>query len=260
MTRTPRPRHRDARRHPGSSDMARMIPKAIQFRESRRRGAALSTASRRGLRTSSRPSTTSRGRAPTRRRRTIEGEADFVLVHPELGALVLEVKGGTLRYDAATDRWYQTSRGKDDEHPCADPFDQAANGARAIVEFLEDSPRRRAGTGGRSGSACVSRTRAFESRPHSRDPARAHDRRAAPSRSGRRSRRGFARSWSGTRRDQFVQGEDGAAKLVAALNHDVVIEQPLGLRAARSRPRDHGAERTAVPDPPASSSTRSGSR
>jgi superfamily I DNA/RNA helicase len=32
-------------------------------------------------------------------------------------------------------------------------------------------------------------------------------------------------------RDQFVQGERGAAKLINALNHDVVIEQPLGLRA-----------------------------
>ena len=31
-----------------------------------------------------------------------EGEADFVVTHPELGLLALEVKGGRLHYDPAT--------------------------------------------------------------------------------------------------------------------------------------------------------------
>jgi hypothetical protein len=37
-----------------------------------------------------------------------EGEADFVITHPELGLLALEVKGGRVAYDAATKRWTQT--------------------------------------------------------------------------------------------------------------------------------------------------------
>ena len=38
-------------------------------------------------------------------RRPEQGEADFVLAHPERGLLVLEVKGGTISYDAAKGRW-----------------------------------------------------------------------------------------------------------------------------------------------------------
>jgi len=34
-----------------------------------------------------------------------EGEADFLIAHPELGVLVLEVKGGQLTYDPPSRTW-----------------------------------------------------------------------------------------------------------------------------------------------------------
>ena len=36
-----------------------------------------------------------------------EGEADFLILWPELGFLVLEVKGGDIEYGAADRRWYR---------------------------------------------------------------------------------------------------------------------------------------------------------
>src|SRR3970040_1819751 len=38
----------------------------------------------------------------------IEGEADFVIAHPEHGILVIEAKGGGLAYDPKTRRWAQS--------------------------------------------------------------------------------------------------------------------------------------------------------
>ena len=37
---------------------------------------------------------------PRKKGRPEQGEADFVLAHPDYGVLTLEVKGGTVRYDA----------------------------------------------------------------------------------------------------------------------------------------------------------------
>jgi len=39
-----------------------------------------------------------------------DGEADFVLAHPELGILFLEVKGGQITYDEKQDQWASTDR------------------------------------------------------------------------------------------------------------------------------------------------------
>jgi len=36
-----------------------------------------------------------------------EGEADFVVVDPDRGFLVLEVKGGDVRYEPASHGWYR---------------------------------------------------------------------------------------------------------------------------------------------------------
>src|SRR3954462_10300434 len=74
------------------------------------------------------------------RRRSIEGEADFIIVHPERGAIVLEVKGGLIRYDGERRRWFQRSLRADDEHGIKDPFRQAADGARAILAYLNSRP------------------------------------------------------------------------------------------------------------------------
>ena len=39
-----------------------------------------------------------------------DGEADFVLAHPDLGLLFLEVKGGQITYDERNDQWASTDR------------------------------------------------------------------------------------------------------------------------------------------------------
>ena len=39
-----------------------------------------------------------------------DGEADFILAHPNLGLLFLEVKGGQIQFDAITDKWASVDR------------------------------------------------------------------------------------------------------------------------------------------------------
>jgi hypothetical protein len=64
-----------------------------------------------------------------------QGEADFVVVHPELGMLVLEAKGGSLAYDPGTRRWSQT--GRDGSHALdEDPFHQANDAMHSLVRIL----------------------------------------------------------------------------------------------------------------------------
>jgi hypothetical protein len=68
-----------------------------------------------------------------------EGEADFVIAHPDLGVLALEVKGGRLAYDPATRRWTQT--GRSGTHTLdEDPFEQAKGAMHALVRILQAQP------------------------------------------------------------------------------------------------------------------------
>ena len=68
-----------------------------------------------------------------------EGEADFVIAHPELGVLVLEAKGGRLDFDPATRRWTQT--GHSGTHRLdEDPFHQAKGAMHSLVRILEGRP------------------------------------------------------------------------------------------------------------------------
>ena len=39
-----------------------------------------------------------------------DGEADFVIVHPQAGILVIEVKGGGVERDQGSGRWYSWDR------------------------------------------------------------------------------------------------------------------------------------------------------
>ncbi len=50
-----------------------------------------------------------------------EGEADLLLLHPELGMLVLEVKGGRVAFDGRAGAWTSTDRGGT-VHEIKDPF------------------------------------------------------------------------------------------------------------------------------------------
>jgi hypothetical protein len=62
-------------------------------------------------------------------------EADFLIAHPDRGILVLEVKGGVIRRDVTTDRWYSNAALLD-----PDPFQQVQRTRYLLVEMLEAGP------------------------------------------------------------------------------------------------------------------------
>lgn len=64
----------------------------------------------------------------------IEGEADFLIVWPEMGILVIEVKGGTIKYDADTRGWFRVL-GPNDK-AITDPFEQARKNTHQIVDSI----------------------------------------------------------------------------------------------------------------------------
>ncbi len=65
-----------------------------------------------------------------------EGEADFLIIWPERGILVLEVKGGKIRFDHDTMQWYSTNYyGK--EFQIKDPFKQASKNLHAIETIIK---------------------------------------------------------------------------------------------------------------------------
>ena len=66
-----------------------------------------------------------------------DGEADFLIGHPDLGFLVVEVKGGAIDFDASTARW--TSRDRHGEtFPIKDPFTQALDAKHELLRELQD--------------------------------------------------------------------------------------------------------------------------
>jgi hypothetical protein len=77
---------------------------------------------------------------PGRGRGARDGEADFVLAHPDLGLLVLEVKGGAIGFDATDGSWSSTDlSGR--VHPMRrSPFAQASGNAHELMRMLEESP------------------------------------------------------------------------------------------------------------------------
>jgi hypothetical protein len=68
-----------------------------------------------------------------------QGEADFVLAHAEHGLLVLEVKGGTISYDAAKGQWW--TRGKESDARIKDPLNQARQNSHSLRRLLERGKR-----------------------------------------------------------------------------------------------------------------------
>lgn len=67
---------------------------------------------------------------------TRDGEADFVIAHPDYGVLVLEVKGGGVAYDATTGQWTTTDRYG--EAFVIDPVEQAKKSHYTLLEKLKD--------------------------------------------------------------------------------------------------------------------------
>jgi hypothetical protein len=66
-------------------------------------------------------------------RRSRDGEADFVVVHPERGLLVIEVKGG--RVVCRNGEWTSTD-GDGQVHKIKDPYDQASQNKYALEKKL----------------------------------------------------------------------------------------------------------------------------
>ncbi|MBN1608516.1 MAG: NERD domain-containing protein [Polyangiaceae bacterium] len=76
------------------------------------------------------------GRGPLR-----EGEIDFVLFHPVEGLLVLEVKGGDIRFDSPThDYFRQTARGRQE---IKNPFEQARDSLYVLEKSIKAHPAAR---------------------------------------------------------------------------------------------------------------------
>jgi hypothetical protein len=74
------------------------------------------------------------------RKRNFDGEVDFVVVHPNYGVLLLEVKGGTLQGAWSSDIWISTSR-KDRRNETRNPIKQVHDSMYALKAKLADNPR-----------------------------------------------------------------------------------------------------------------------
>jgi len=68
-----------------------------------------------------------------------DGEVDFVVAHPERGALLLEVKGGRVARDGATGQWRSVDR-FGHVHPIHDPFAQVRASKHALLHKLQEHP------------------------------------------------------------------------------------------------------------------------
>jgi hypothetical protein len=70
-----------------------------------------------------------------RQGRPRDGEADFVIAHPEQGILVMEAKGGIIHYSSDTRQWTSTDP-YDQTHNIKDPFGQAGFSKHALRDHL----------------------------------------------------------------------------------------------------------------------------
>jgi hypothetical protein len=155
-----------------------------------------------------------------------QGEADFVLAHPERGALVLEVKGGSVRYDGASGKWFST--GKSGDNPIKDPAKQA----RRASFLLRDSLARATRGGGervQPGYAVVFPDAKVDERLLKPDLPReiVVDHRDLDGLGARID--AVFRYWQG-RAEQPQLGGEGVALLERVLAHSFTLEAPLAYR------------------------------
>lgn len=69
----------------------------------------------------------------------IDGECDFVIAHPELGVLAVEVKGGGISYNPKLDEWTSKDRWGI-RHKIKNPVNQARKSKYRILEKLQVCP------------------------------------------------------------------------------------------------------------------------
>lgn len=72
-----------------------------------------------------------------RRGRQGDGEADFILVHPANGILVLEVKGGEV-VGVDEEGWYTKPHGRQDIERIKNPYEQAIESKYTLLDRLRD--------------------------------------------------------------------------------------------------------------------------
>jgi len=68
-----------------------------------------------------------------------DGETDFVVAHPHSGVLVIEVKGGYIRFDEATGHYISTDR-DGGGHDIGDPFEQATVSKHTLIAKARSMP------------------------------------------------------------------------------------------------------------------------
>jgi nuclease-like protein/UvrD-like helicase family protein/AAA domain-containing protein len=69
-----------------------------------------------------------------------DGEADFIIAHPEKGVLVIEVKGGIIAYTGGAKPWFSTPRSGGAPIPIKDPVAQALRNKFGLVEKIRELP------------------------------------------------------------------------------------------------------------------------
>lgn len=69
-----------------------------------------------------------------------DGETDFIVAHPGYGILLIEVKGGRIRYEGAQRQWI--SRDRNDNDHFIDPFGQVVSCKYALLDKLHSLPGR----------------------------------------------------------------------------------------------------------------------
>ncbi|MBN1887184.1 MAG: NERD domain-containing protein [Thermoflexales bacterium] len=63
-----------------------------------------------------------------------DGEADFVIAHPDFGILLVEVKGGHIRYEGQMGQWFSN------DIPIKDPFTQVREAKYSLLAKLKEIP------------------------------------------------------------------------------------------------------------------------
>lgn len=77
-----------------------------------------------------------------------EGEADFTILSPRTGLIIVEVKGGGVDFDPAIGAWRSVDR-QGQPHPIKDPFRQASSERHALLDQIKGHALWRQWSGGR---------------------------------------------------------------------------------------------------------------
>ena len=68
-----------------------------------------------------------------------DGEADFILAHPDIGILFLEVKGGLITYDSQLDQWSSTDRYGIKHNFSKSPIQQAVQCKHQLIKKFKNA-------------------------------------------------------------------------------------------------------------------------